>query len=63
MSSNTSKESIESLESNTAYEVMFAIRFNSSHLDFGHCGWRYSDVAEGTTASPAAPHKPDASPR
>ncbi len=55
---NISKTAIESLESNTAYEVMFAIRFNSSHLDFGHCGWKYSDVAEGTTASPAVPHKP-----
>ncbi len=60
VNANTSKEAIESLDSNTTYEVMFAIRFNSSHLDFGHCGWKYSDVAEGTTASPAVPHKPNA---
>ncbi len=57
---NISSAAIESLDSNTAYEVMFAIRFNSSHLDFGQCGWKYSDVAEATTASPAVPHKPNA---
>ncbi len=57
---NTSKAAIESLPSNTTYEVMFAIRFNSSDLDYGHCGWKYSDVAEATTGSPAAPHKPNA---
>ena len=57
---NISTTAIESLSSNTAYEVMFAIKFNSSHLDFGHCGWKYSDVAEATTASPATPHKPNA---
>ena len=57
---NISKAAIESLDSSTAYEVMFAIRFNSSNLDFGHCGWKYSDVAEATTASPAVPNKPNA---
>ena len=57
---NISSAAIESLDSSTTYEVMFAIRFNSSHLDFGQCGWKYSDVAEGTTASPAAPNKPAA---
>ena len=60
VSANTSKEAIESLSSNTTYEVMFAIKFNSSNLDFGHCGWKYSDVAEGTTGSPGKPHKPHA---
>ena len=60
VNANTSKEAIQSLDASTTYEVMFAIRFNSSHLDFGHCGWKYSDVAEGTTASPAAPNKPNA---
>ena len=60
MDANISSAAIESLESSTTYEVMFAIRFNSSHLDFGQCGWKYSDVAEGTTASPAAPNKPAA---
>ena len=60
MNANSSKAAIESLSSSTTYEVMFAIRFNSSHLDFGQCGWKYSDVAEGTTASPAVPHKPAA---
>ena len=55
---NISSAAIESLDSNTDYEVMFAIRFNSDHLDFGQCGWKYSDVAEAKTASPAAPHKP-----
>ena len=57
---NISSAAIESLDSSTTYEVMFAIRFDSSHLDFGQCGWKYSDVAEGTTASPAVPHKPAA---
>ena len=57
---NISSAAIESLDSSTTYEVMFAIRFNSSHLDFGQCGWKYSDVAEATTASPAVPNKPAA---
>ena len=60
VSANISNTAIESLDSNTDYEVMFAIRFDSSHLDFGHCGWKYSDVAEGKTASPAKPNKPAA---
>ena len=60
VSANISSAAIESLDSNTDYEVMFAIRFNSSHLDFGHCGWKYSDVAEAKTASPATPNKPNA---
>ena len=57
---NISSAAIESLDSSTTYEVMFSIRFNSSHLDFGQCGWKSSDVAEGTTASPAVPNKPNA---
>ena len=57
---NISSAAIESLDSSTTYEVMFAIRFNSDHLDFGQCGWKYSDVAEATTAAEAAPNKPAA---
>ena len=57
---NISSAAIESLDSSTTYEVMFSIRFDSSHLDFGQCGWKSSDVAEGTTASPAVPNKPNA---
>ena len=57
---NISSAAIESLDSSTTYEVMFSIRFNSSHLDFGQCGWKSSDVAEGTTAKPAVPSKPAA---
>ena len=60
MNANTSNAAIESLSSNKTYQVQFGINFNSSNLDYGHCGWSYSDTAEGTTASPGVPHKPNA---